>query len=69
MPVYSFVCPVCGQHFDERFSFQDDAHNVVCPQGHIGARQVYSAPMVVFKGSGFYVTDHRKQSSKGNSGD
>lgn len=69
MPVYSFVCPVCGEHFDERLSYQQDSRNVVCSQGHTGARRVFSAPPVVFKGSGFYVTDHRKQTAKEHSGD
>lgn len=60
MPVYSFVCPVCGAHFDQRHSFQDDLRRVVCPNGHTGAHRVYSVPTVVYKGSGFYVTDSRK---------
>lgn len=64
MPVYNFVCPTCGARFEERLSFNDDSHNVTCPRGHAGARRVFSAPAVVFKGSGFYVTDHRKQGSK-----
>jgi putative FmdB family regulatory protein len=68
MPVYSFVCPVCGEHFDEKLSFQDNARNVSCPRGHDGARRVFSAPTVVFKGSGFYVTDHRKHTFKENNG-
>lgn len=69
MPVYNFVCPTCGTHFEERLSFKDDAHAVVCPHGHNGVRRVFSAPSIVFKGSGFYVTDHRKSASKESSGD
>jgi len=61
MPVYSFVCPVCGSHFEERLSFQADTHSILCPNGHDGVRRVFSAPSVVFKGSGFYVTDSRKK--------
>lgn len=64
MPVYNFVCPTCGIRFEERLSFNQDNHHVTCPQGHAGARRVFSPPTVVFKGSGFYVTDHRKQGSK-----
>jgi putative FmdB family regulatory protein len=60
MPVYSFVCPVCDIHFEERLSFQDNNHAITCPQGHFGARRIFSTPSIVFKGSGFYVTDHRK---------
>ena len=68
MPVYSFICAVCGERFDEKRSFKENAHSVVCPNGHPGARRVYSAPPVVFKGSGFYVTDHRKQAAGDHSG-
>ena len=69
MPVYSLVCPVCGERFDERLSYNDDAHSVACPKGHSGVRRVFSAPSVVFKGSGFYVTDHRKQPARESGSD
>ena len=64
MPVYSFVCPTCGTRFDERLSFSQDTHSVTCPRGHEGVRRVFSAPSVVFKGSGFYINDSRKQVAK-----
>lgn len=63
MPLYSFICPTCGTHFDERLSFQDSASSVTCPSGHQGVKRVYSTPNVVFKGKGFYVTDQRKHTS------
>ena len=69
MPVYSFVCPTCGTRFDERRSFNEDTHHVTCPRGHEGARRVFSAPSVVFKGSGFYVNDSRKPAAKGSGAD
>lgn len=64
MPIYNFVCPTCGARFEERLSFQDNTSKVSCPHGHSGVQRVFSAPSIVFKGSGFYVTDHRKQSPK-----
>lgn len=64
MPVYSFVCPVCGAHFDERLSFSANTNEIICPNGHRGARRVFSAPSIIFKGSGFYVTDSRKSSTR-----
>jgi putative FmdB family regulatory protein len=69
MPTYNFVCPTCGTRFEERLSFQDTAKSVNCPHGHAGARRLFSAPVVVFKGSGFYVTDHRKKQTKESAGD
>jgi putative FmdB family regulatory protein len=64
MPVYNFVCAVCGERFEQRLSFQDNTQQVACPNGHQMVKQVYSAPSVLYKGSGFYVTDHRKGQSK-----
>ncbi len=69
MPVYSFECPVCGTRFDERLSFKDSNHAISCPKGHAGARRVFSVPSIVFKGSGFYVNDSRKGTSKESSSD
>jgi putative FmdB family regulatory protein len=64
MPLYNFICQTCGERFEERLSFQDPNDHVTCPHGHSGARRVFSAPTVVFKGSGFYVTDSRKKTRK-----
>jgi putative FmdB family regulatory protein len=64
MPVYRFECPQCGTYFDKRLSFSDDFSSVTCPNGHHGVRHVFSAPTVVYKGSGFYVTDSRPKAAK-----
>ena len=64
MPAYNFVCPVCGERFEQRLSYRDDLQQVACPNGHQGVRKIFSAPSVVFKGPGFYVTDHRKSQPK-----
>jgi len=68
MPVYNYVCKVCGAHFEYRHSFQDADQPTMCPNGHLQTRKVLSVPSVVFKGSGFYVTDHRAKGAvdKGN---
>ncbi len=58
MPVYNYVCKVCGAKFEERVSFNDDPERVSCPNGHQHVRQVFSPPTIIFKGKGFYVTDH-----------
>jgi putative FmdB family regulatory protein len=60
MPLYSFVCSVCGAHFEERRSFKDSDGPAICPNGHASVHRQYLAPAVVFKGSGWYSTDHRK---------
>jgi putative FmdB family regulatory protein len=62
MPMYEFSCSTCGQTFEKNLSFQADQAGVRCPSGHSRVRRIYSAPPVVFKGSGFYITDHQKSS-------
>ena len=63
MPLYSFVCLVCGVHFEERRHFKDADSPAVCPNGHTNVHRELLAPAVVFKGSGWYSTDHRKGSA------
>jgi putative FmdB family regulatory protein len=62
MPIYEYACDMCGAHFEQRQSF-GDASAPSCPNGHAAVHRVYSVPGVVFKGSGFYVTDSRAKSS------
>jgi putative FmdB family regulatory protein len=62
MPVYSYQCENCGVRFDryQKFTEQPLAW---CPEcGKKALRKVYSPVGIVFKGSGFYATDHRSPS-------
>ena len=61
MPTYQYACtePECGHAFEQVQSFTDDALTV-CPQCQGRLRKVFNAVGVVFKGSGFYRTDSRK---------
>ena len=63
MPVYLYVCTECGEQFELWQSFQDAGKQAICPKGHKQTRKVLFAPPVVFKGSGFYATDHRTKSA------
>ncbi|MBC7251481.1 MAG: zinc ribbon domain-containing protein [Anaerolineae bacterium] len=58
MPTYEYECTVCGTHFTRRRHFSDPPVKA-CPQGHHAVRRLFSPPAIVFKGSGFYVTDNR----------
>jgi putative FmdB family regulatory protein len=62
MPIYEYQCRQCGLHFD-RFQRMTDAPVQVCPQCSGQVFRVMQPVGVVFKGSGFYVTDNRKSSS------
>jgi putative FmdB family regulatory protein len=59
MPTYEYECTICGAHFTRWQHFTDPPVQV-CPNGHYAVRRVFSPPAIVFKGSGFYVTDSRK---------
>jgi len=63
MPLYEFSCPTCGRTFERHVPLGSNQSEVRCPSGHRNVRRIYSAPSVVFKGSGFYTTDHRSSSS------
>ncbi len=60
MPEYSYICQQCGKRFNIHLPLNADHEHVTCPDGHAQTRRVYAAPRITFKGSGFYVTDHKK---------
>ena len=63
MPVYTFRCEQCGHEFDKQLGFSEAAP-VACPKCRKHAlNKVYKPAGVVFKGSGFYVTDKRTAKS------
>ena len=63
MPVYTYRCENCQHEFDKEQSFYDDPLKK-CPECKKNAlRKVYKPARVVFKGSGFYVTDNRGSKS------
>ncbi len=67
MPVYSYRCESCGVSFD-RFQKFSDQPLTRCPEcGKKTLRKVYTPVGIVFKGSGFYATDHRSPSGGGRS--
>ncbi|MEA2550241.1 MAG: hypothetical protein QOE25_10 [Actinomycetota bacterium] len=63
MPTYEYICRDCGHRFETVQSMKDNALTV-CPVCGGALRKVFGAPMISFKGSGFYATDHGKKSKK-----
>jgi putative FmdB family regulatory protein len=62
MPVYSYRCGTCGLQFDRQQKFSDQPL-VGCPEcGKKSLHKVYAPVGIVFKGSGFYSTDHHSPS-------
>ena len=64
MPTYTYRCKNCGHEFDVR-QRMSDAPLKVCPECQGPVRRVVGSVGVVFKGSGFYVTDHRNSNGGG----
>lgn len=63
LPTYEYHCPKCDATYDMRQGF-DAETTQKCEQCGKGiAKRVLHAPPVVFKGSGWYVTDSKGKSS------
>ncbi|MBV9232743.1 MAG: hypothetical protein JO030_01765 [Candidatus Eremiobacteraeota bacterium] len=59
MPLYDYACTQCGQIYEVRHGF-DESYETPCAACGAPVRRVFSAAPVLFKGSGFYVTDSRR---------
>lgn len=67
MPIYTYRCSSCGVQFDRQQRF-DDALLVKCPEcGKRSLKKVFTPAGIIFKGSGWYSTDHRSPSGQGPS--
>ena len=62
MPTYSYVCDACGHRFDEMHSMTADPLKIcrVCGQEQL-RRVITGGAGLIFKGSGFYVTDYARK--------
>ena len=64
MPTYEYRCPECGNEF-EKFGRMSDPPVQECPSCHAQAqRKISGGAGLVFKGSGFYITDYRGEGYK-----
>lgn len=59
MPTYDYICKECGYEFEEFHSISDDPVKI-CPKcGHPSVeRKITGGTGLIFKGSGFYITDY-----------
>ena len=66
MPIYTYRCENCGVQFERTQKFTDQPLTR-CPEcNKKSLRKVYTPVGIVFKGSGFYATDHRSPSGAAN---
>jgi putative FmdB family regulatory protein len=64
MPVYTYRCENCGVQFEKQQKFSD-VPLTRCPEcGKKRLKKVYQPIGIVFKGSGFYATDHHSPSGQ-----
>ena len=72
MPTYEYVCEKCGHHFDKAQSISAEPLSVcpedLCSQKRWGKgkvkRAISGGAGLLFKGSGFYITDYRSEKYK-----
>jgi putative FmdB family regulatory protein len=72
MPTYEYVCEKCGHQF-ELFQSMNDQALSVCPKGLCPRKRwakgrvkrlLGTGAGLIFKGSGFYITDYRSEKYK-----
>ena len=68
MPIYEYACGSCGHRFERKQRFSDEPI-AVCPECGSSVRRVLHPAGVIFKGSGWYVTDSRKSGPSSDGGD
>jgi putative FmdB family regulatory protein len=59
MPLYDYACTQCGRVREVRHGF-DETYDQPCEACGAPLRRVFNPAPVLFKGSGFYVTDSRR---------
>ncbi len=57
MPIYEYLCDSCSYQFEVKQSIKDDALTT-CERCGKALRRLISSPGIMFKGSGWYVTDY-----------
>jgi putative FmdB family regulatory protein len=65
MPTYVYHCDTCDTNFEKFQKFSEDPLQV-CPEGHEGVRRVITPSAIIFKGSGWYITDSKSGSNGGS---
>lgn len=66
MPLYDYQCSKCQHVVEVRHGF-NDTYAETCPECGGEMKRLISPAPVIFKGSGFYITDSRKSSGESSS--
>jgi putative FmdB family regulatory protein len=62
LPLYEYQCAKCGELTEKRHGF-DDVNTAACEHCGGELKKTFNVAGIVFKGSGFYVTDSRSSSN------
>lgn len=63
MPTYEYKCPA-GHGFEKFYPTMNNQRRAKCPTcGKLAQRQISAGTGLVFKGSGFYITDYKRAGS------
>ena len=61
MPIYEYLCKTCGERFEIKRKFSDPPITTCaafsCSKGE-PVEKIISSPAIMFKGTGWYVTDY-----------
>jgi putative FmdB family regulatory protein len=72
MPTYEYLCSKCGHQFEKFQSMKDNTLSI-CPEDACGKKRwgkgkvkrvMGAGAGLIFKGSGFYITDYRSENYK-----
>ncbi len=70
MPTYDYACPKCGHAFEQFQSMKDEPLKK-CPKcKKTGVKRLVGGGAgLIFKGSGFYITDYKKKPAQKSGGE
>jgi len=69
MPTYEFKCPK-GHVFEKYYPTITNTRRLKCPKcGKVALRLISGGAGLVFKGSGFYITDYKRKGEKPDTGE
>jgi putative FmdB family regulatory protein len=59
MPIYEYECSKCSHRFEIKQHFKDEP-SADCPKCRSKSSRIICPSQVIYRGSGFYVTDYPK---------
>ncbi|MEA3399926.1 MAG: FmdB family zinc ribbon protein [Armatimonadota bacterium] len=70
MPIYDYKCDKCGRVFELTHGFDEKPDDTCRADGCEGTlRRVFSPPTIIFKGSGWHVTDYGRGNGRAERAD